>query len=60
MLQAFFHNDANDKPHVHIWDTEGELDICSPMHSKQDIREWVYKTSAFDIHWCSMAGLPKS
>ena len=44
MLQAFFHNDSNDKPHIHVWDTEGELDVCPPMYSKQEVREWVRKT----------------
>ena len=56
MLQAFFHNDSNDKPHIHVWDTEGELDVCPPMYSKQEVREWVRKTETFDIFWCAMGG----
>ena len=60
MLQAFFHiHDSNDKPHIHVWDTDGELDVCPPMYSKQEIREWVYRTETFNVHWCLMIGLPK-
>ena len=59
MLQAFFHNDTNDKPHVHVWDTEAEMDVRSPFYSKQELRDWVYKTGTFNIHMCSMIGLPK-
>ena len=60
MLKAYFHNDSNDKPHIHVWDTEGELDVCPPMYSKQEVHEWVRKTETFDIFWCSMVGLPKN
>ena len=59
MLQAFFHNDNKDKPHVHVWDTEAEMDVRSPFYSKQELRDWVYKAGTFNIHMYTMIGLPK-
>ena len=60
MLQAYFHNDSNDKPHVHVWDTEGETDVRSPFYSKAELRNWIHKTETFNIHMCNMVGLPKN
>lgn len=60
MLKAYFHNDNNDKPHVHIWDTVAELDVHSPFYSKDALRRWIYQTGNFNVVMCNMAGLPKA
>jgi len=58
MLKAIFHNDKNDKPHTHVWDTETGFDLRSPFYSKTELRDWIYETETFKIHMCDMVGLP--
>lgn len=60
MLKACFHNDSSDKPHVHVWDTEAEMDVRSPFYSKQELRDWIDRTGTYDIYMCNMKGLPVS
>lgn len=60
MLKAYFHNDNTDKPHVHVWDMEAEMDVRSPFYSKQELRDWIDATGTYSIHMCNMRGLPIS
>ncbi len=52
MLIAMNHQShyKGDKPHIHLYDSEDEMDLRSPFYSMKEYRDFLCSNKLFRVH----------